>query len=102
MARTRVRWGRLGALVATAALTVSVAGGVARAGNVDSGGPFPGAESVSVRSYVVRPGDTVWAIARRVAGPQADPRPVVDRILRSNRLDPGSLQVGQTILIPSL
>ena len=33
-----------------------------------------------VHLYVVEPGDTLWGIASRVAGPAADPRPVVDAL----------------------
>jgi nucleoid-associated protein YgaU len=96
MRRTRVRWSRLAVLATSAALAVSVAGGAARAG----AGPLFGAEPAAHRTYTVRSGDTVWGIARRLAGPEADPRPLVDRILLENALDAGSLRAGQTIVLP--
>ena len=51
------------------------------------------------RTYVVRPGDTVWAIAQRVAGPEADPRPLVDAIEQRNAID-GTLLAGEVIRVP--
>ena len=47
--------------------------------------------------YVVRPGDTVWAIAVLVAGPAADPRPVVARLVRLNDIRDGLIVPGQTL-----
>jgi nucleoid-associated protein YgaU len=59
-----------------------------------------GAEQVSRTGYVVRSGDTLWAIARRAA-PGRDPRPVVDAILESNGLDAGDLVPGQMLVVPA-
>lgn len=50
--------------------------------------------------HVVRPGDTVWAIARRVAGPEADPRPVVDRIIAMNDLSGATIHPGDRLALP--
>jgi len=50
-------------------------------------------------SYTVKPGDTLWSIARRIA-PGQDPRPVVDELIADNHLR-GSLQVGQAIDLPA-
>ncbi len=49
-------------------------------------------------SYTVKPGDTLWSIAQRIA-PGRDPRPVVDQLVADNHLR-GSLQVGQAIDLP--
>jgi len=59
-----------------------------------------GVVTVSQHRYVVRPGDTLWSIAGRVA-PGEDPRATVDSIARVNDLDPGALVPGQPLLIPS-
>jgi Tfp pilus assembly protein FimV len=48
--------------------------------------------------YVVRPGDTLWSIARQVA-PGRDPRPVVDALVKANHLH-GDLQAGQELSVP--
>jgi nucleoid-associated protein YgaU len=53
---------------------------------------------VAPHLYVVRPGDTLWSIARRIQ--DGDPRPLVDAIQAANRADPGALAPGQVLLIP--
>lgn len=75
-----------------AGATIALAGGVAR-------GDQP---ALPAPTHTVRAGDTVWDIARAVAGPHEDPRPVVDRIVRENALDAGALQPGDVIVLPAL
>lgn len=58
-----------------------------------------GAEAGSARTYVVRPGDTLWSIARR-SSPSVDPRLVVGAIASANQVDPGALVPGQELSIP--
>ena len=48
----------------------------------------------------VQQGDTLWAVARRMA-PGRDPRPVVDQLRRLNHLRTAGLQVGQQLLLPA-
>jgi nucleoid-associated protein YgaU len=50
--------------------------------------------------YVVRPGDTLWAIAVRQA-PGDDPRQVIAAIVRDNGVDPGTLLPGQVLDLPA-
>lgn len=60
--------------------------------------PKPEYEMVSV---VVQPGDTLWGLARQYA-PSMDPREAVYIIRTANGgLDPGRLQPGDVVLIPS-
>ena len=59
------------------------------------------AHADSSRTYVVRPGDTLWSIATRFA-PTTDPRVVVDGITSANGLDPAVLVPGQQLTIPSV
>jgi hypothetical protein len=49
------------------------------------------------REIVVQPGETLWAIAERVA-PDADPRVTVGRLRELNNLD-GALQAGQRLVL---
>ena len=50
-------------------------------------------------AYVVRPGDTLWSIARRVS-PKGDPRPIVDALAAANRIDGAGLVPGQSLVVP--
>ena len=49
----------------------------------------------------VQPGDTLWAVARRVA-PERDPRELVAQIRRLNDLPTASLQVGRQLVLPAV
>jgi LysM repeat protein len=51
--------------------------------------------------YVVEAGDTLWAIASTVAGPDQDLRRLVADIVRVSGVDANSLQPGQVLLIPA-
>ena len=49
-------------------------------------------------SYVVRQGDTLWSIARRLS-PDGDPRPVVDSLSADNGVSAGQLRPGQLLVV---
>lgn len=53
----------------------------------------------ALTQLTVQEGDTLWAIARRVA-PQRDPRDVVAQIRRLNHLQTAAVQVGRQLLLP--
>lgn len=100
--RTRLRLTRRGrrvvatiaALPAVVAITaVALSGGGALASN-DAGAPAGSFTTVTVMS-----GESLWSIAEEVA-PAADPRDVVDAIVRLNALGSGQLEAGQTLAIP--
>ena len=55
--------------------------------------------SVAHATYVVRPGDTLWEIASRLA-PGRDPRPVIEVIEAENGVDAGSLVPGLVLSVP--
>ncbi|MBI2237055.1 MAG: LysM peptidoglycan-binding domain-containing protein [Actinobacteria bacterium] len=92
MGRTRVRRRRLGAGLIVLGAAAALAGPALH--------PMPEARPASARSYVVRPGDTLWSIASSIVGSTEDPRPLVDALRRSNGADPGALVPGQTLVIP--
>jgi Tfp pilus assembly protein FimV len=96
MSRTRVRRRRLTLTLVSLALTAVLVGPVSHA--------FVAGASVRHeprRTYVVRPGDTLFAIASRQASDGADPRPLVDEIEAANHLGPADLVPGLVLLIPA-
>ena len=100
MVRTRVRWGRVGGLVAAVGVALTLASSSAQAGAGDTRATRPTVHHVTARHYVVRPGDTLWAIASRLAGPGADPRAVLDSLVRANHVG-GTLAVGTRLVLPA-
>jgi LysM repeat protein len=79
-------FGRIVIVALALALLLSV---VARAGQ--SAGPE--------RRYVVKPADTLWAIALREYG--GDPREAVWEIRERNGLDGTTVQPGQVLVLPA-
>jgi LysM repeat protein len=51
-------------------------------------------------AYVVQTGDTLWSIARTVAEPGQDLRPVVATISELNRLHGDGILPGQALVVP--
>ena len=93
MSRTRVRRRRLTLALSLALVAAAWAGPALRAlGSTED--PVRIARS----SYVVREGDTLWSIARRLA-PDGDPRPLVDELATANGVDAGSIVPGQTLVV---
>lgn len=90
MRRTRVRFTRV------AILSAAIVGIIATAGR----GQEPPARAVSSQHYIVRPGDTLWDIARLQVGPTEDPRPVIQEIRSANGLDAATLTPGVALLLP--
>jgi Tfp pilus assembly protein FimV len=94
MSRTRVRRRRV-AVTLTAGLIAGAWAGPLGHAVAGGGRPVPVARS----TYLVRSGDTLWSIARRVS-PSGDPRPIVDAIAGANPVAPGALVPGSTLVIP--
>jgi hypothetical protein len=84
------------------ALSIVVGLGLVATGQVASalGGSGEATHRVAARTYLVREGDTLWAIASRIA-PGQDPRPVVQAIQAANRVDAASLVPGTELRIPA-
>ncbi|HEY6568424.1 MAG TPA: LysM peptidoglycan-binding domain-containing protein [Actinomycetota bacterium] len=95
MHRTYVRR-RIVLLLAGLGVTGVLAGPITAAFGADGQLMRP----VADRTYVVEPGDTLWAIASQVAGGR-DPRQVVDEIEARNQIDAGSLQPGTVLHVPA-
>lgn len=95
MNRTRVRRRRLGAALLGLGIVAGFAGTAASAS-----GPSQGEQHLVARHrYVVRAGDTLWAIAEHQTGGE-DPRPLVDAIADANDLDAAGIVPGQTLIVP--
>jgi Tfp pilus assembly protein FimV len=97
--RLTVRGRRI--LAALAAMPAIVALGLA----VISGGSAlaardAGAPPASFATLTVAAGDSLWSIAEEVA-PGADPRDVVDAIVRLNALEGVTVSAGQQLSIPA-
>jgi nucleoid-associated protein YgaU len=92
------------AAVATAlvATLVALTGRAALGGANGHAAASAGEGFASEAQVVVRPGDTLWEIARAVVGPEGDPRPVVERIRDANRLGPSQgLLPGMSLIVPA-
>ena len=85
----------LAALPAVIAVSIAVVSGGAALASRDAG-----ASEGSFTTITVSSGESLWSIAESVA-PQADPRDVVDAIVRLNALDGVSVQAGQSLSIPA-
>lgn len=93
-ARGRRVLAALTALLAAATLCAAILAGGAALASDDVAAP-----AGSFVTVTVQPGDSLWSIAADVA-PAADPRDVVDEIVRLNALDGGSIVPGQQLALP--
>lgn len=91
------RRGRL-AIVASLALLMFGAFSLGRSGTTEASTETSPVARVEV--VTVAPGETLWAVATRIA-PGVDPRAVVDQIREINDLSSAELQVGQQLLLPA-
>jgi Tfp pilus assembly protein FimV len=83
------------ALPAVVALSFAVISGGSALASRDSGAPAGSFATVTVST-----GDSLWSIAEEVA-PSADPRDVVDAIVRLNALRGVAISAGQRLAIPA-
>ena len=83
------------ALPAVVALSLAIISGGSALASRDAGAP-----SGSFTTVTVAYGESLWSIAEDVA-PTADPRDVVDAIIRLNALDGATISAGQRLAIPA-
>ncbi|MEA4882237.1 MAG: LysM peptidoglycan-binding domain-containing protein [Clostridia bacterium] len=67
-----------------------------------TGDAAPSARKRDLPCVTVAPGDTLWSIAKRVAGENVDPRQVTKRIQELNYLTSPLIHAGQTLRVPSM
>jgi hypothetical protein len=95
-----VRLTRRGRLLLTLVLlVVGVAAAVLHTGGGTAGAGADPAPAASATVVTVRPGETIWSIAERVA-PGRDPRDTVQAILDLNRLQTSQVRVGTALRLP--
>lgn len=98
--RTPVRTVRLTRRGRVAVAALFVAAGVAVVGLAQPQALALGQQQdAAVQRITVHPGETLWAIAGRVA-PDADPRDTVARIEDMNDLDSSTVPAGSVLLVP--
>ncbi|MGZ8803710.1 MAG: LysM peptidoglycan-binding domain-containing protein [Microbacterium sp.] len=85
----------LAALPAVVALSLAVISGGSALASREASAP-----SGSFTTLTVAAGESLWSIAEQVA-PGADPRDVVDAIVRLNALDGVTVSAGQQLSIPA-
>ena len=96
----RVQLTRRGRLVVVLGVLAMLVVGVSIGGHVSS----QAASSAGVqhaRTVTVQPGESLWALAERIA-PHADPRLVVARIAQINHLPGADVFAGQQLVVPQV
>jgi hypothetical protein len=97
------RRGRLVAAMLVTACTVAAISvlwlGLARGADAASGTSDPRPSVLGMTRVVVRPGQTLWAVAAQ-ADPTADPRVVIGEIIQVNALHGTIIQPGQVLWVP--
>ena len=88
----RPRWSRW-ALLGGLAMVLGAVPGAARSSR-EAPPPPP-------LMVTVRPGDSIWTIAREYGDPGRDVREVVHAVMQANDVDPGQLQAGSRLVIPA-
>jgi LysM domain len=96
MSRTHVRRRRMTLTAAATVLLAVLLGPVGHA--LQAGAAVRGAEPVG-STVLVRPGDSLWTIARRVE-PGVDPRALVAAISEVNDVAAAGLVPGQRLVVP--
>jgi len=97
--KPRLRLTARGRAVLLAVIAIPVAGVIAAAA-LNGGAATATLEAGEPVSVIAVPsGESLWSIAELLA-PEADPREVIDDIVRFNRLPSADVQAGQALAIP--
>lgn len=96
--RLTVRGRRVLAVVSSLPAVIAVGVVMFSGGGAVASADSPPADR-TFHTVTVFPGDTLWSIAEEVA-PDADPRDVVDAVMRLNAMSSARLDIGQTVAVP--
>lgn len=97
--RTPLRLTQRGRTVLLSILALPLVVGIAVAALDGGGATATMSDPASLQYVMVAPGQTLWGLATELA-PGADPRDVIDDIMRFNRLGSADLAAGQQLAIP--
>lgn len=97
--RRPIRLTRRGRLTLTL-LTVALTAAVSTAAGQGAVATNAAAERSATAVHVVRPGETLWSIARTVA-PEADTRETVGQIMDLNGMASASVAAGRALVVPA-
>jgi hypothetical protein len=92
-----LRLTRRGRVVLRSVAVVVAGAALLSGGRAVADAPAP---AVSVDSYTVGSGETLWSIAAALTGPGEDVRDAVDRLADLNGMAGTALTAGQQILVP--
>jgi hypothetical protein len=100
--KTRLRLTQRGrrVLLALAAVPLAIAISMITFNGVSAVASSELGHTAEFAMITVLPGDTLWSLAGIIA-PEADPRDVVDAIVRLNQLGGAGITVGQQLAIPA-
>ena len=97
--RAAVRLTRRGRLLVLLALVAVVLLAFTLGRSASSQAASPGAPATPYAQTTVHEGESLWAVAMRVA-PGHDPRAVVQELRELNHLDNAAVRTGQQLLLP--
>ena len=96
--RLTVRGRRVVAALVSLPVVIALSIAVVSGGGAIASGQT-GAPAGTFAEITVMPGESLWSIAQAIA-PNADPREVVDAIMRLNALPSGAVDAGETLSLP--
>jgi len=99
-AQPRLRLTKRGRVVFTSLAALPVVAGVMLLALNGGGATATGSSGADLEEITVQAGESLWSLAEDLA-PGVDPRDVISDIQSVNRLESGSVQAGQVLLLPA-
>ena len=99
-AQPHLRLTKRGRVVLTSLAAIPVVAGVMLLALNGGGATATNSSGADLEEVTVQAGQSLWSLAEDIA-PGADPRDVISDILSVNRLETGSVQAGQRLMLPA-